>query len=367
MNAGEPRLRIALAIGSANRGGAEGQLVRLAGHLKERGHDVRVILLTQAGPLTSVLDDLGVPWRVMRPLGLPTSTGRNLAIFPRLAATLWSWRPDVMYSWLSGAVWPTFLVSRPLRRTARVAAFRGEVFPTRFGIGTRLFRSAVRGAHGVTINAPQLREHALSWGADSDRVHFVANGVEVPDCSADPELTPPTAVVVANFRWYKGHDLLADALARVTAPVHVRLVGEGDYLEPTRQRLADLGIADRVTFVGQPADVPVELQQAQFAIHPSRTEGLSNAILEELAAGLPVVATDVGGTGLLVESGTNGLLVAPDDAQALAQAITYMATEHGERVRMAQAARKRAWEFSWDACVTNTEEVLKDAVSRRRR
>lgn len=360
-------MRIAFAIGSANRGGAEGQLVRLACALKGRGHDVRVILLTTGGPLTEVLDAGDVPWTVARPLRLPTSTGRNLAIFPRLAFTLWRMRPDVVYAWLAGAVWPTLLMTTPLRRTARVAAFRGEVSSTRFGIASRLFRWAVRDAHLVTINAPQLREHAISWGATSDLVRFVANGVDIPGWSADPTPTPPTAVVVANFRWYKGHDVLADALSRVRSPLSVRLIGEGDHLEPTRQRIADLGVVHEVTFVGHPADVPAELKGAQFAIHPSRTEGLSNAILEELAAGLPVVATDVGGTSLLVNSGENGLLVQPNDPEALAAGIEFMASNHRERAEMARAARHRVTGYSWEASTSATEAMLREAVALARR
>jgi L-malate glycosyltransferase len=355
-------MRILLAIGSAHRGGAEGQLTGLACRLKASGHDVRVLFLTQGGPLTAALDEGGVPWTVARPVGVPTSIGRNAAMFVRLAILLWSWRPHVLYSWLAGAIWPTFLFARPLRRTARVAAFRGEVFPTRFRIGTQMFRWAVRSAHAVTINAPQLREHALTWGAKAERVHFVPNGVTIPEWRSDPSTVPPTAVVVANFRWYKGHDVLADALARVTSPVSVRLRGEGDHRDKTREALADLGILHKVVFVDHPADVQAELRRAQFGIHPSRTEGLSNAILEELAAGLPVVATDVGGTSLLIESGVNGLLVPSSEPQALAEAIATMADQHSKRVAMAEEARRMVHSFSWEASAKRTEQVLRTAA-----
>lgn len=356
-------MNIALVIGSANRGGAEGQLVRLACRLAARGHQVRVLFLAWGGPLTDVLDDAGVEWTVARPHRMPSSTGRNVVMILRAAALLWRWRPDVLYGWLAGAIWPTFLVSRPLRRCARVAAFRGEVEPTRLHVVSELFRWAVRGSHAVTVNAPQLREHAISWGADIARLTFVPNGVAIPDWSADPAVQPPTAVVVANFRSYKGHEVLAEALARVTAPLHVRLVGEGEALEPTRRLLADLGVAERVVFVTHPADVPHELKGAQFAIHPSRAEGLSNAILEEMAAGLPVVATDVGGTSLLIQSERNGTLVPPGDPQALANAVERLAVDVDARRRMGMEARRHSEEFSWDTCVLRTEEVLRQAIA----
>jgi|GEM_PF-5231145 len=360
-------MKILLTIGSAHRGGAEGQLTSLACRLKACGHDVRVLFLTQGGPLTAVLDEGGVPWSIARPSGVPTSIGQSIAMCIRLPMLLWSWRPDVLYAWLAGAIWPTFMFALPLRGTARVAAFRGEVFPTRFRIGSSMFRWTVRSAHAVTVNAPQLRDHAMAWGVAPERIHFVPNGVTIPEWRADPSLVPPTAVVVANFRWYKGHDTLVAALARVKSPVTVRLVGEGAHRDETRQALKDLGVVHEVVFVEHPADVQAELRGAQFGIHPSRTEGLSNAILEELAAGLPVVATDVGGTSLLIESGVNGLLVPSSDPQALADAIGRMAHQHAERVKMASQARSRVLDFSWDASASKTAKVLLTAAKTRGR
>lgn len=365
MNVATPR-RIVLAIGSANIGGAEGQLVRLACHLTERGHVVRVLFLVAGGPLTQVLDDSGVEWAIARPTNVPTSTGRNVAILPRTAALLRRWRPDVIYAWLPGAIWPVFLASfaMPL---ARVAAFRGVVLPTRFGIAPRLFRRAVKVADAVTVNAPHLATYAASWGARPDRISFVPNGVEIPAWASDPSLKPPTAVVVANFRWYKGHDVLVQALARVTAPLEVRLVGEGSEREKVRQALSDLRVGHRVVFVDHPADVSAELKAAQFAIHPSRTEGLSNAILEEMAAGLGIVATEVGGNGVLVLDGVNGLLVPVGEAPALAEAIERMALDVQFRQNLGMASRKRVYDFSWDECVRRTENVLEAAILRRGR
>jgi glycosyltransferase involved in cell wall biosynthesis len=117
------------------------------------------------------------------------------------------------------------------------------------------------------------------------------------------------------------------------------------------QRLAaELDVGEWVTLVDPPADVPAELAAAQFAVHPSHTEGLSNAILEQLAHGLPVIACRVGGNPQLIADGVNGLLVPPADPAALAAAIATVTTDPELRTRMAHAARTAATRYDWAAC-----------------
>ena len=176
---------------------------------------------------------------------------------------------------------------------------------------------------------------------------------------------PPRAVVVAHFMAYKGHDCLLDALTMTDVPLQVRLCGNGEERERIGQRIAREGLESKVVLVDDPADVASELGLAQFAIHPSTTEGLPNAVLEELAHRLPVVATDVGGTSLLVRDEVNGLLVPSGDAPRLAEAITRMAGDPGLRSRMSVEARAHARSFGWPACadayVTLFDRLLADA------
>lgn len=359
------RHRVVFTIGSANVGGAEGQLTRLACELADRGHDVKVIFIAVGGPLTAALDAHGIPWVVARK-HVPSSKGRRLVALLLLGWHLRHMKPGVIYTWLPGAVLPTVALARLVTRRARlIAAHRGEFDVPVNAVSARLFRWAYRRVDLATVNAPNLREVAVTWGTPTDRVRFIANGVDPATQYAHPRVQPPVAVVVSNFRSYKGHDVLVDALTRVTAPVVVRLMGEGHEREPTRLTAQARGVADRVVFVEHPAPVPSELAAAQFAIHPSRTEGLSNAILEQLAAGLPVVATDVGGTSLLVEDGVNGRLVPPGDAARLAEAIDALAGSPSLRAQMGAASLQHVQRFSWDVCVDAVEDVLDEAVRRR--
>jgi glycosyltransferase involved in cell wall biosynthesis len=142
------------------------------------------------------------------------------------------------------------------------------------------------------------------------------------------------------------------------------LIGEGDKLEETRQRAIERGVLDRVEFVDPPAPVEAELHAAQFAIHPSRTEGLSNAILEELAAGLPVIATDVGGTRLLVEDGVNGFVVPPGDEHQLAKRLAELAASPDLRSGMALEARQRVHAFDWRTCTDKYIGLFEAAIAK---
>jgi glycosyltransferase involved in cell wall biosynthesis len=350
--------RIALVIGSARPGGAEGQLVRLAAELSASGEDVLVLFTAYGGPLTTVLDDANVRWKVLRSLRPPTSTLRNLLAVAAMVWQLASFRPHVVFSWLAGTIWFTLPAAALVTRARRVAAFRGEVYDEDLRWTRRAFEYAVRNAHAVTINAPSLEAEARKRGADPCRIHLVPNGVQLPASVAVPDDAPPIAVVVANFRWYKGHDVLVAALTEVRSPLTVRLIGDGDLRAPTQNAARAQGVTDIVTFVDAPANVPAELAQAQFAIHPSRTEGLSNAILEQMAHGLPVVATDVGGTALLIDDGESGFLVPAGDAAALGAAIEKLASDPRLRVQMGSAARVKSERFAWATCTDSYQRLF---------
>lgn len=343
-------MRIALIIGSAHRGGAEHQLIRLAVELARRGATPLVLFLSEGGPLTSQLDAANVEWEVLSRGGRPVGFTARLAMaMMRLSRRLIRWRPDIVFAWMSGAVWCTLPLAALLCRAKRIAAFRGATAES--GLLGYFFRLGVAHAHAVTINAPHLREVAIRWGASGERVFFIPNGVDIPAEKSDVGIQPPVAVVIANFIWYKGHDVLVDALQLVQVPLTVLLIGAGTGRGAVQQQIERSGVSDVVRFVADPADVPHELAKAQFAIHPSYSEGLPNAVLEELASGLPVVASDVGGIPVLIEDGLNGFLVTPGDKVLLAQRISELAASPALRRKMAVACGTRASEYGWDACV----------------
>ena len=170
------------------------------------------------------------------------------------------------------------------------------------------------------------------------------------------------AVCVSNFYPYKGHEELVEAAARITPSfpnVVFLLVGrDSGTLEATRARVRERGIEGSVRFVGSRTDVPDLLRASDLFVHPSREEGFSNAILEAMAAGLPVVACDVGGNPEAVVDGETGRLVPSRNAAAFASAIAELLADPEKRKAMRKAGRHHATErFSLDRMVGEMESL----------
>jgi glycosyltransferase involved in cell wall biosynthesis len=259
-------------------------------------------------------------------------------------------------TWLTFATWPTLLLAEFLTSASRIAGIRGEILPTEVRWATGLFRRALRRAHAVVVNSEALVDEATAWGALAGKVRVIPNGVDLPHRVSDPD--SDGAVVLANYRPYKGHADLLRALTLCRSDVRVNLCGFGEAQRQVEELAVALNVRDRVHFVEQPADVPAELALAGFAIHPSHTEGLSNAILEEMAAGLPVVAMAVGGNPMLVQPGTNGYLLDVGDHPALARAIDDLALSPGLRRRLGAGSRERVKQFTWETCADRYQELL---------
>jgi len=153
-------------------------------------------------------------------------------------------------------------------------------------------------------------------------------------------------VHVGRFVELKNHALLLQAFAQLksTHPLYLWLVGDGE-LRPAMEQLArELGIAERVHFWGVRSDVADILNAADIFTLPSKYEGNPMAVMEAMAAGLPVVASRVGGIPELVETEQMGILVPVDDETYIAQGLQTLVDDAALRQRMGQAALQRAHE-----------------------
>ena len=170
---------------------------------------------------------------------------------------------------------------------------------------------------------------------------------------------------VANLIPYKGHVDLLQAFALLAdhlTPWRLVLVGQGEtaFTRQLRELSQRLGIAERVDFLGSRADVPRLLMAADAGILASHQEGFPNAILEYMAASLPVIATATGGNFDAVSDNQTGLLVPPAAPQLLAQAAGLLLGDSLLRMRMGQAGRRRVESiFSLDACVDRYEDAYR--------
>lgn len=194
--------------------------------------------------------------------------------------------------------------------------------------------------------------------SDPARMQWIPNGVDVtrfkppsaPERASrrDEHGIPPTSIVfgcVASFTPVKRHADLLAAFARVheaNPDTRLLLVGDGPLRHDIESRIASLGLDDSVLLPGNHSDVTALLSACDALVLASSTEGMSNAILEGMACGLPVIATSVGGNPHLVEDGVSGLLVPPQDPDALANAMSTLAASPEARQRMGAAARDRS-------------------------
>jgi len=169
---------------------------------------------------------------------------------------------------------------------------------------------------------------------------------------------------VARFEPPKDFPTLLRALRMVTAPWRAILVGDGPTRPGVEELARELGLADWVEFVGWRTDVADILARAQVFVLSSRWEGLPISILEAMRAGLPVVASQVGGVGEAVIAHETGWLVPPGDAGQLSQRIEELCVDPSLRARMGVAGRRR-WEdrFRVERMVEETSALYADVLA----
>jgi glycosyltransferase involved in cell wall biosynthesis len=207
----------------------------------------------------------------------------------------------------------------------------------------------------------EVRQHCV----EVDRikpslVETIYNGIDVADwdTASSPAKTPgaPVIATVGNIRRVKGHDVFIKAAASVVAQfpqVSFNIAGdvlESGYFAELRMLIGDLNLSNHFHFVGGVDNLREYLSTADIFVLPSRSEGFSNAIVEAMAASLPVVATNVGGNAEAVMDGVSGLIVPPEDPTALAAAITRLLADPSKAQEMGAAGKKLASEkFTTDA------------------
>lgn len=213
--------------------------------------------------------------------------------------------------------------------------------------------SALHAVDSVVCLTEDVRREALAFGLAPERLDLVPNGVETAPSGLDGPLAPAwlaeaarqdLVLFVGRLAEQKGLDVLLAALAHLvpSAPsVRLACAGDGPLRAELEARARALGLAERVRFLGVRDDVLALLRAARAFVLPSRSEGLSNALLEAMVAGTPIVATDIPGNRAVVTHEREALLVAPDDPVALAAALRQLIGDPPLATRLARAARAR--------------------------
>lgn len=365
-------MKLALHLDGRAVRGSERQALMIASGLLRRGHIV-VASCRGEGPVREALEAAGVHTTAIRPRG-----DVDIVSTLRFAAWLRREGPDavLLTSWkrVPVAGWAARLAGVP-----KVAMRMGGIHRIRPGLGGRLRRMAFGRWYDLIIaNSEGARSVLRADLPDfpESAIPVIHNAVEPPVAEAADiraERGVPAGAVlllaVGGLEPLKGNDLLARALSQLDDDVHVLVAGGGtpEQRADVERAVRGAGVAERFHLLGVRRDVPALLSAADVFVHPSRHDSLPNALLEAMAAGLPVVCTEIGGAGEALAArdgrGPAGWIVPRDDAGALAGSLRTVvrAVRTGARAAAARAeeARWRAehW-FGPDGMVEAYEAVL---------
>ena len=232
-----------------------------------------------------------------------------------------------------------------------------------------LQRAAYACAHKVVANAEAAAVRLRVERVPADRIIVIPNGLDLTVFQPrSPRSTFRRVVMVANLRPEKGHDTLIDAARRILdlfPDAHFDIVGDGTerawILDYARSR----GVSEAFSFWGHSEDIPSRLASADVFVLPSRSEAFPNAVLEAMAAGLPVVASAVGGILEVVQDGQTGLLVPPGRPDALAEGLCRLMTDRDLSLRLAGAGRALVEaRYSFERMVSALENLYVSELSR---
>ncbi|MBU0495960.1 MAG: glycosyltransferase family 4 protein [Chloroflexi bacterium] len=239
---------------------------------------------------------------------------------------------------------------------------------------TPIIRAIWTSAAAATANSWELRQLALRT-APRLPIEVIPNGIDAASFQTRPadagDNDPLLILCVARLVERKGIGDLLEAVAQIKAAgqrFRVRLVGTGSHAEPLHQRCVELGLEDVVEFVGyiQHFDIPRIYTQADLFVLPSLNEGMPNAVLEAMAAGLPIITTYTGGTSELIRG--NGIIVPTRAPGAIAQALTELLDDAALRTSMGlrsrQIAESLGWEFVADRYQALYQRILASGEAR---
>jgi glycosyltransferase involved in cell wall biosynthesis len=358
------RLRIAHVAPGLQLGGLEKLLVEFARHADRSAFELFFVSLSERGPLAEALEACG--WPVA---SLNAKPGLRPRLVLRLARLFHQWDIDVIHTHNNGPL----IYGAPAARLARVAG----VVHTRHGQSSRasrrqtaLVRVVARLADRIVCVSDDSLRLSVAQGIPARKLCRLWNGIDIERFAYTGPETRGPAVLVARLSPEKDIATLLRAVALVVRDepaFQLEIAGEGACLAELERLASELGVAERVRFLGLVHDVPALLARASLFVLPSLTEGVSLTLLEAMARGLPIVATRVGGNAEVVMDGDTGFLVPTMSPDVLAEKILLLWRDPERARRMGQAGRERVERFfNVRAMVGEYEDLYRRIVGGRR-
>ncbi len=343
---GRGRIFVLVTLGEV--GGAQGYVASL---LPALAGEYEVVVGAHGGAFVrEAAERSGVEFVHLEQLRRPISPWRDLRGFAELYRLLRQQRPDLLHASSSKAGVIGRLAAVAARVPVRIFTVHGWAFSAHSGAASALYRWADRIAGRATTATICVSQRERADGlrartCRADRTLVIPNAVDVDAYPQAPLVRPvPRLIAVGRLAAPKDWSTLLSALAELGSETFEELVivGDGSERERVEDELARRSLEGRVRLLGERDDVPDLLADADVFLLASRSEGLPLSVIEAMAAGLPVVASDVGGLRELVREGETGALVRPGDPAALAEALRPLLADRELRRRLGTAGRERA-------------------------
>lgn len=368
-------------------GGAENHLLRIAIELAQTGEHINVFAFQPEGPLLPLFEQQGIrvhgfkpPQWLRRMLRHPRAQAWMVLLLSAVLLwwKLWRLRPQILHFFLPAAYIVGGFVSLFGPPVHRVMSRRSL---NHYQKKHRLFARAEHWLHprmdNIVGNSMAVVDQLAVEGVFAERLRLIYNGIDVSrfqDCSTRATARGELGIgmdacvltIVANLIPYKGHADLINACALAAndmpQPWRILVVGRDDGIGAQLQAQAnECGVGENFMFLGSRQNIPELLACSDVGVLCSHEEGFSNAVLEAMAAGLPMVVTDVGGNAEAVLDGDTGYVVPARNPAELANALLKIARDPNRQAMGERGRHRVATHFSMSACIKAYQSLYGEA------
>jgi len=362
-------LHVCHVLLSLKPGGLENGVVNVVNGLDPADFRSSVCCLQQAGEFAARMRS------TTEIVAMGLQPGNDWRLPLRLARLLRALRVDIVHTRNAEPFFYGIVAARLAGVPVVIHSEHGRTFPEK-PLRARVQRLLLSGANAAFSVSERLKQDLVrELGVSPARFEVIHNGVDIERFRSAPgtgdrRLSAADVVIgsVGRLAPVKNYPLLLRAMARLPAlpPSRLLLVGDGPEGPSLQALAAELGLADRVQFAGHRDDVAQALREMDVFVLPSTSEGMSNTLLEAMAAGVAAVASDAGGNGEIIVPEVSGLLFPSADVAALAAQLGRLVSDPGLRGKLARAAATRVKvEFSIDAMIRRYEQLYRRVWSQR--
>lgn len=354
-------------------GGAQLHVLELSKELTRNGHEV-VVVGSGTCELTEELAASGISYQQLSRLVVPIKVSWDVWTLFEFRRVMKGVNPDIIAIHSSKAGIIGRIVAKilhiPVIFTAHSWSFSGEPSSKKEAFYTFLERRAGKITNGVITVSDYDYQLALTKNiVPAEKLHLVHNGIPDTDHGFPAKQAtnkPVKLLMVARFAEPKDHRLFLKALHQARLQQwELTFVGDGPLRRSMEQLAERLGIRRQVTFTGWDRNVTQRMKEADIFLLISKSEGLSLSIIEAMREGLPIIASDVGGTNELIEHGSQGFLVEKDDEQPLAAALDKLMGDADLREVLGKAARERfVAKFTFSTMYERTETYYREIAKK---